>query len=80
MGIETFADKYDILKQECQKLKKINNKALDKISFYKEKSMRLDDTMVFNDTKIDKLINQTANLEDQNNDLQSKVDQFHSKY
>ena len=57
LGIETFADKSDILKQECQKLKQINNKALDKISFYKEKSMRLDDTMVVNDTKIDKLMN-----------------------
>ena len=57
LGIETFADKYDILKQECQKLKQFNNKALDKISFYKEKSMRLDDTMVVNDTKIDKLMN-----------------------
>ena len=57
LGIETFADKYGILKQECQKLKQFNNKALDKISFYKEKSMRLDDTMVVNDTKIDKLMN-----------------------
>ena len=42
----------------------MNIKSLDKISFYKEKSMRLDDTVVVNDSKMERLRNQTVNLED----------------
>ncbi len=80
MGIETFADKYDILKQECLKLKQMNIKSLDKISFYKEKSMRLDDTVVVNDSKMERLRNQTVNLEDQIGEMQVQVQEYQEKY
>ena len=71
LGIETVADKYDILKSECHKLKLQNSKVIDKLSFYKEKSMRLDDTVVVHDSKIEKLRITKASLQEHVNELQN---------
>ena len=80
MGLETFADKYDILKEECKDLKQHNSKLLNKISFYKEKSLRLDETMVANDSRIEKLASLNVTLEDHIEDVKGEMQEIIDKY
>ena len=63
-----------------RKLKGKLDKTSDKLSYYKNKSMRLDDTVVINDMKIKKQERQTIDYEQQVRDIQEKFDRLAEKY
>jgi predicted nucleic acid-binding Zn-ribbon protein len=80
LGIETFADKYSILRDECLTLKEQTSKLTHRLSFYKEKSLRLDETMIANDQQIERLQGVNNSLEETIDDIKGEMQEVIDKY
>ncbi|TNV81462.1 hypothetical protein FGO68_gene17498 [Halteria grandinella] len=71
---------YNKLKIECQELRDQHVKIANKLAYYKERSMRLDDTVFITDSKVGNLSKENQTLLTQMQDISDRMRELVGKY
>lgn len=72
--------KYEQLEAECAELREQHHKIANKLAYYKEKSMRLDDTVFITDTRVGNLSKENQSLIQQLDDVSIRMRELVEKY